>query len=333
MKALKCIVTGGAGFIGSHLVSRLLEEGNSVIAIDNFSTGRPQNLSHQKNNPKLNLVKEDISEVNNIAGYFQGIDTVFHLAALADIVPSIVKPSAYYNSNVTGTVCVAEASRIAGVKKLVYAASSSCYGIAGVPTPETAAIDPQYPYALTKYLGEEILLHWAKVYKLPVISLRLFNVYGERSRTSGTYGAVLGVFLAQKLHAKPFTIVGDGNQKRDFIYVSDVVEAFIAAGNSGVRNEIFNVGSGDPQSINTLASVLGGKKTYIPERPGEPQCTWADISKIKRMLGWVPKVTFEQGIKKILENIGYWEDAPLWTPEKIEQATKDWFRYLSCGNS
>jgi UDP-glucose 4-epimerase len=334
MKALKCLVTGGAGFIGSHLVTRLLEEGNSVIVIDNFSTGRQQNLSHCKDNPGLSLVRADISDVKNIAGYFKDIDIVFHLAALADIVPSIVNPVAYYNSNVTGTLCVAEACRLSAVKRIVYAASSSCYGITDVyPTPETQCPEPQYPYALTKYLGEQILLHWARVYKLPVISLRLFNVYGERSRTSGTYGAVLGVFLAQKLHAKPFTIVGDGNQKRDFIYVSDVVGAFIAAGDSQVRNEIFNVGSGNPQSINTLASFLGGEKTYVPKRPGEPQCTWADISKIKRMLGWQPKVTLEQGLKKILENIEYWKDAPVWTPEKIEEATKDWFRYLSCSNA
>jgi len=252
------------------------------------------------------------------------------LAALADIVPSIVTPMRYYKSNVTGTACVVEACRLAGVKKLVYAASSSCYGIPHVyPTPETAKITPQYPYALTKHLGEQIVLHWGKVYKLSVISLRLFNLYGLRSRTSGTYGAVQGIFLAQKLAGKPFTVVGDGTQKRDFVYVSDVVDAFIRAASSDIENEVFNVGSGNPQDINTLASLLEGEVVYIPKRPGEPDCTWADINKIKNMLNWQPRVPLGEGIKNILENINYWKDAPVWTPEKIEEATKDWFKYLS----
>ncbi len=324
------LITGGAGFIGSHLVDRLLEDGHSVTVIDNFSTGRPENLEHQKNNRNLRLVEEDISVFEAIKQYFENVEVVFHLAALADIVPSIVNPTGYYRSNVTGTFSVAEACRVLGVKKLVYAASSSCYGIADVyPTAEVSKISPEYPYALTKYLGEKIILHWAKVYKLPVISLRLFNVYGPRSRTSGTYGAVFGVFLAQKLNNKPFTVVGDGNQKRDFIYVSDVVEAFIKAAYSDVKNEIFNVGSGNPQSVNTLISLLGGGKVTISKRPGEPDCTWADISKIRGALGWQPKVSFEEGIKKMLENIDYWRDAPVWTPGTIEQATREWFKYLA----
>lgn len=326
---MKTLVTGGAGFIGSHLVDRLLQEGHGVVVIDNFLTGSPGNLSHHKNNKHLALIEADISEFNTITPYFKNIDIVFHLAALADIVPSIANPSGYYKSNVTGTFSVLEACRLNAVKKLIYSASSSCYGIPSVfPTPEIAPINPQYPYALTKYLGEEIVLHWAKVYKLSAISLRLFNVYGPRSRTSGTYGAVFGVFLAQKLKRQPLTIVGDGRQKRDFIYVSDVVEAFIKAGLSKIENEVFNVGTGAPQDINKLASSLGGEKTYIPKRPGEPDCTWADIGKIKSALGWRPEVTFSEGVRKILENIDYWKDAPVWTPETIAQATQEWFAYL-----
>lgn len=327
---MKLLVTGGAGFIGSHLVDRLLSDEHSVTVIDNFSTGRHENLSHHKDNKNLNVFDADVSDCTKIMQYFEDIDIVFHLAALADIVPSIVNPVEYYNSNVTGTMCVAESSRLSGVKKLIYTASSSCYGIPDVyPTPEGSEIRPQYPYALTKYLGEQIVLHWGQVYKLPVISLRLFNVYGPRSRTSGTYGAVFGVFLAQKLAGKPFTVVGDGNQTRDFIYVSDVVEAFIKAAYSDVKNEIFNVGSGNPQSVNKLVSLLGGEKILIPKRPGEPDCTWADISRIKNLLNWEPKVSFEEGTRKILENIDYWKDAPVWTPEKIEVATKGWFEYLT----
>lgn len=327
---MRCIVTGGAGFIGSHLVDRLLAENHSVTVLDNFSTGRPENLSHQKDTENLTLIEADVSDFSKIIPYFEKTDIVFHLAALADIVPSIANPMEYYNSNVTGTLCVAEASRLSGVKKLVYSASSSCYGIPSIyPTPETVGFDPKYPYSFTKYLGEQIVFHWMKVYRLPVISLRLFNVYGPRSRTSGTYGAVFGVFLAQKIAGKPFTVVGDGNQRRDFVYISDVVEAFVKAAFSEIENEVFNVGSGEAQSINKLVSLLGEVKVHISRRPGEPECTWADISKIKSMLGWRPQVSFEEGIREMLENIDYWKSAPVWTPETIERATKDWFKYLS----
>jgi len=198
---VRYLVTGGAGFIGSHIVDRLVENDHSVIIIDNFSTGRPENLADQKDNKNLRLIKEDVSDFEAIRQYFKGVDIVIHLAALADVVPSIVNPRDYYKSNVTGTFSVVEAARNAGVKKIVYTASSSCYGIPDVyPTPEISEIRLQYPYALTKYLGEQIVLHWGQVYKIPVVSLRLFNVYGPRSRTSGTYGAVFGVFLAQKIH-------------------------------------------------------------------------------------------------------------------------------------
>ncbi len=326
----KALVTGGAGFIASHLVDKLLEEHYSVIVLDNFSTGRPENLAHQKSNKSLKIVKVDISSFEQILPHFSGIDHVFHLAALADIVPSIVNPLGYYRSNVDGTFSVVEASRIQGVKKIVYAASSSCYGIPdSFPTPETAAIRPQYPYALTKFLGEQLVLHWGQVYKIPVVSLRLFNVYGPRSRTSGTYGAVFGVFLAQKLNDKPFTVVGDGKQTRDFVFVTDVANAFFMAANSNCQQEVMNVGSGNTYSVNRLVELLGGKVTYIPKRPGEPDCTFADTAKIRKLLGWSPKVSFEQGVKSILDNIEYWRAAPVWTPEKIEAATKDWFKSLS----
>jgi UDP-glucose 4-epimerase len=326
---MKHLVTGGAGFIGSHIVDLLLEKGHEVVLIDNFSTGRPGNLAH-RNNKKLSIIEADISDFDKIMPYFKAIDGVFHIAALADIVPSIVNPLDYFKSNVTGTVCVAEASRLAKVKRLVYAASSSCYGIPDVyPTPETAEARPQHPYALTKYLGEQIVLHWAGVYKIPTISLRLFNVYGQRSRTSGAYGAVFGVFLAQKLNNKPFTIVGDGTQKRDFIYATDVAEAFIKAFESDIQCEVMNIGSGKSQPINHLVEVLGGEAIYVPKRPGEPDCTWADISKAKKALGWSPKVSFEEGVKALLGNINYWKEAPVWTPEKISEATKEWFKYLS----
>lgn len=327
---MKCLVTGGAGFIGSHLVDRLVEDGHDVTVLDNFSTGRYENLALHKNSKKAAIIKADISDYDQIKPYFNDVDAVFHLAALADIVPSIVTPLKYYNSNVTGTACVVEAARLAGVKKLVYAASSSCYGIPDVfPTPEAAAIRPEYPYALTKYLGEQIVLHWGKVYKFPVVSLRLFNVYGPRARTSGAYGAVFGVFLTQKLNRKPFTVVGNGKQTRDFVFVKDVVGAFVLASQSDCNGEVMNVGSGKTYSVNYLVQLLGGEVVYIPKRPGEPDSTFADIAKIKKLLGWKTKVSFEEGVNIMLENIDYWRDAPLWTAENITEATKDWFKYLT----
>lgn len=327
---MRCLVTGGAGFIGSHLVDRLLKDGHNVIVIDNFSTGRAENLTRHRNKKNLRIIKADILDFNKIAPYFKGVKVVFHMAGLADIVPSITNPLAYYRTNAYGAVIVSEASRLSQVKKLIYAASSSCYGIADMyPTPETAPIRPQYPYALSKYLGEQTVLHWGKVYKFSAISLRLFNVYGPRSRTSGTYGAVFGVFLAQKLNKKPFTVVGDGNQIRDFIYVSDIVDAFVMASESSLGNVVMNVGSGNTYSINFLVKILGGDVEYIPNRPGEPERTCADISKIKRMLNWEPLVKFEDGVNSMLDNIGYWKDAPVWTKEKISRATEDWFKFLS----
>ena len=326
----KAIVTGGCGFIGSHLVELLLGEGYSVTALDNLATGRRQNLEPFKPHSRLSVQTVDISDFQKILPLFKGIDSVFHLAALADIVPSIEKPMEYYRSNVTGTLGVLEASRLWGVKRFVYAASSSCYGIAKIyPTPETAEICPEYPYALTKNLGEQSALHWGKVYGLPVVSLRLFNVYGPRARTSGTYGAVFGVFHAQKLHGKPFTIVGNGTQTRDFIYVSDVAKAFLAAARSEVKNEVFNVGSGRPVSVNRIAELLKGKSVFIPKRPGEPDITHADITKIRRNLGWEPTISIEEGIARLLDRIQDFKEAPVWTPDAIQEATKSWFTYLA----
>ena len=325
---MNVLVTGGAGFIGSNLVDELLRCGHRVTIIDNFSTGRPENLAHVKGRTDCLVHQIDVAR-DELDAHFEGIDWVFHLAALADIVPSIQRPLDYHRSNVDGTARVLDASREAGVRRFIYAASSSCYGIPDiVPTPETAPARPQYPYALTKYVGEQYVLHWGQVYKLPVLSLRFFNVYGPRSRTSGTYGAVFGVFLAQKLSGRPFTVVGDGTQTRDFTFVSDVASACIAAASSRLSGEVLNVGSGGTVSINRLVELLGGDVVYIPKRPGEPGCTYADISKIRRMLGWSPRVTFEEGVRTLLGHIDYWKTAPVWTAESIERATRTWFQYL-----
>jgi UDP-glucose 4-epimerase len=296
---------------------------------DDFSSGRAENLLSLRDLP-LTVVSASILDAQAVRDAMQGIDWVFHLAGKADIVPSINDPELYYDTNVTGTLNVLQAARASGVKRLVYAASSSCYGIPDVyPTPESAPVQPQYPYALTKRMGEELVLHWAQVYQLPAISLRLFNVYGPKSRTTGAYGAVFGVFLAQKLKGLPFTVVGDGEQTRDFTFVTDVARAFLAAAQSDMRNQIFNVGSGSHYSINHLVGLLGGEITYLPKRPGEPDCTFADVSAIQQALGWQAEVDFETGVKTMLSHIQDWQSAPLWTPEAITGATADWFKYLS----
>ncbi len=326
---MKCVVTGGAGFIGSHLTELLLHKGHDVIVVDNLTSGRMSNLKAATGNPRCAFVQADIRDLPSLQPAFRGVDWVFHLAGLADIVPSIEMPAQYYSTNVTGTFNVLECARSCGAHRFVYAASSSSYGIPDVyPTPESAPIKPQYPYALTKYLGEELVLHWAQVYKLPALSLRLFNVYGTRSRTSGAYGAVFGVFLAQKLNGQPFTVVGDGKQTRDFTYVTDVAAAFLAAAESSVTGVAMNVGSGSHYSVNRLVELLGGAVVHIPKRPGEPDCTFASIEKIETLLKWKAKVTFEAGVGMMINNINDWKDAPVWDPSSISQATQAWFQHL-----
>ena len=326
---MRCLVTGGAGFIGSNLVDRLVKLGHQVIVLDNLSTGRLSNFLQVKN--KIEFVNVDVTNSENSIGqYFHNVDWVFHLAGLADIVPSIKNPNSYFQTNVKGTLNILEASKKIKIKKLIYAASASCYGIPDkYPTDEKSKIDPQYPYALTKFLGEQLVIHWAKVYHMPNISLRFFNAYGPRSRTTGAYGAVFGVFLAQKLAEKPLTIVGDGKQTRDFIHIFDLVDAMVKVAENGKNGEVYNVASGQETSINSVADIIGGNKIKIPKRPGEPDRSLADISKIKAHFNWQPKVTINEGIKMLLKNINEWKEAPVWTPETIKEATKSWFELLS----
>jgi len=325
------IVTGGAGFIGSHMVDLLLDRGFRVHVIDNMAGGHAANLAQHRGNADLVLAERDVRSLEPADPLFAGATHVFHFAGIGDIVPSIERPRDYMSVNVQGTVHVLEAARDAGVRKLVYAASSSCYGLAAVPTREDHPIAPQYPYALSKYLGEQAALHWHQVYGLPLNSIRIFNAYGTRSRTSGAYGAVFGVFLRQKLAGRPFTVVGDGTQRRDFIYVTDVARAFLLAAETDHVGQVYNLGAGNPQSINRLTELLGGGVVHLPKRPGEPGVTWADIGKIRAGLGWEPQVSFEDGVKRILADIDYWQAAPLWDPDSIAKATRLWFATLNRG--
>jgi UDP-glucose 4-epimerase len=323
------LVTGGAGFIGSHTVDILLKLGYKVRVVDDLSNGKLENLDQHKNNQDLVFEQNSILNFTESSKIMSGVDFVFHFAGKGDIVPSIVHPEEYFEINSLGTVKVLKCASEFKIKKFIYAASSSCYGLAEVPTNESNLIDCRYPYALSKYQGEQIALHWKKVYGLPVTSMRIFNAFGPRSKTSGAYGAVFGVFLAQKLAGKPFTIVGDGSQSRDFLYVTDVARAFVSAAEQETSFDYYNLGSGDPKTINYLVKLLGGESINIPNRPGEPTITWADIGRISNDLKWAPEVSFELGVKNILDNIDYWKGAPVWTENLINEATFEWFKYLS----
>jgi len=324
---MNILVTGGAGFIGSHLVEQLLKKKHKISVIDNLSTGRIENLQNFKD--RIKFYRFDLSKKGKWEKILKKIDVVFHLAALADIVPSIQNPDKYFNANVVATKNLVESCIKNKVKKIIYSASSSCYGIPKkYPTLENETIDPKYPYALTKRIAEEILLHYGNIYKIKITSLRLFNVYGTRSRTSGTYGAMFGVFLKQKLANSPLTVVGNGNQTRDFTYVTDVANAFIQCIKYKGKKKIFNIGTGKPVSINKIVEILNCKKIHIPRRPGEPSITHANISLAQKELNWKYKINIREGINLILKDIEYWKHAPLWTASKIKLATADWFKYL-----
>ncbi len=325
----KYLVTGGCGFIGSHIVEEILKnKKNKVIVLDSLVSGKTTNLDVKNKN--LKFVKIDVSkDTIKLEKYFKEVDVVFHMAALADIVPSINNPKLYFSTNVTGTLNVLNACIKNNIKKLVYAASASCYGLPkSFPTNEKNNISLMYPYALTKKLGEDLILHWSQVYKLNVTSLRLFNVFGTRSRTSGAYGAVFGVFLAQRINNKPLTIVGNGKQTRDFIYVKDVAEAFLKASKLKKSGEIINIGSGKETSVNYIANMISNKKVYIPKRPGEPDRSKADIKKAKKLLKWKPKISVKDGLRELISNIDKWKNAPVWNKKSISKATKVWFKYL-----
>lgn len=322
-------ITGGAGFIGSHVVEKLIAYNCKIIIIDNLSTGTKKNISKFIKKRNVKFFKRDLSKAKDLKYILKDVDYVFHLAALADIVPSIENPKKYFDSNVISTFNLINNLNTKKVKKFIYIASSSCYGIPKkYPTDESSKIDVQYPYALTKYLGEEIVMHWAKVYNLKAISLRLFNVYGTRSRTSGAYGAVFGVFLAQKINNKPLTVVGDGNQSRDFTYVTDVVNAILSAAKSKQTNRIYNIASGKPKKVNEIVKKLKHFTVNIKKRPGEPDFTWGNSKRANNELNWHTTVGFDEGVNELIKNIKHWKNAPVWTVKKINVVTKTWFKLL-----
>ena len=283
------------------MTDHLLRIGHKVIVLDNFVSGKKSNLSHHRKQD-VKIIKIDISKSKKLDKYFKGVHYVFHFAALAQIIPSIKNPKKYFKNNVIGTLRVVEAAKRAKIKKFVYAASSSCYGTPKkLPTSEKDKIDLKNPYAATKFIGEEIVMRYASMFKMPNISLRFFNVYGPRLNTSGQYSAVIGNFLSQKKNNKALTIVGDGTQTRDFIHVDDLINACVKVIKSKKINKIYNLGSGKKTSINTIAKIFSGKKKFIANRPGEAKNSLADISKIKKDTKWKPAISVEEGIKRLLK--------------------------------
>lgn len=325
------LVTGSAGFIGSHMCDYLLTKNHKVFGVDNLVSGKKKNLKKSINNKQFNFIKSDIENISKICkkNKIKKIDYIFHFAGHGELIPSIKNPLEYLKNNAFKTAILLDYVRKNfKIKKFVYAASSSCYGINNKITNEKDKIKTEHPYAFSKYTGEQICLHWSKIFKIPTISIRIFNAYGPRSRTNNVYGAVIGVFLKQRLSNYPLTIIGNGKQKRDFLYISDVCNAFYKAAISKYKKEIFNLGRGKAETVNYLSSLIFNKKKTIPWRPGEPFKTEANINKIKNYLNWKPKVSLKKGMREVIKNIYYWKDAPLWTPKKIKLATKEWIKYL-----
>jgi len=301
---MKYLVTGGAGFIGSNLVDELIKDGHEVVVLDNLKTGDRDNI-----NKEAHFVCFDLSNKSwpaLITSVLGGVDTIFHLAALARVQPSIDHPQEFHEANVNGTLNLLIAAHDAGVRRVVYSASSSAYGETNVlPTPETEPTNPLSPYGLQKLIGEQYCSIFSKVYEMETVSLRYFNVFGERMSTEGGYCLVMGIFARQMLAGEPMTVVGDGEQRRDFTYVKDVVRAnILAATSEKVGNgETINIGNGENRSVNQIASLFGGDIEFIDARL-EPQNTLADNSKAKELLGWEPTMTVEEWMPKYKKELG-----------------------------
>lgn len=299
----KAIVTGGAGFIGSHIVDALIKGRYEVHVIDDLSTGKKENL-----NPKAVFHQESVCNFNAIAPIFKNAAYVFHTAANARIQPSIIDPRSSNESNITGTLNVLVASRDAKVKRVVYSASSSAYGTQKhMPLREDMAPNPQSPYAIQKLVGEMYCRNFSDIYGLPTVSLRYFNVYGPRQLTEGAYATVIGIFCRERLAGRPMPIVKDGRiKRRDYTHVFDIVEGNMRAMKSKKvgKGEVLNLGTHSNYSVVEVAHLIGGPSLFIPKRLGEAKETLANNSRSRRLLGWKPKICFEDGIAALKKEHG-----------------------------
>ena len=292
------LVTGGAGFIGSNLVDYLLSKGHEVVCVDNESAECNDKFYW---NPNAINVKADVTDYKAMKNVFTGVDYVFHFAAEARLQPAIKNPIEAVYKNCVGTTTVLQCAREAGVKRLVYSSTSSGYGNNPSPNIETQPDDCLNPYSASKVAAEKFCKMYSDLYGLETVVLRYFNVFGERSPTRGQYAPVIGIFQRQKDAGEPLTIVGDGTQRRDFIYVGDVARANeLAALMPGVKDhlgEVFNVGSGINYSVQEIADAISDNQTYIPKRDGEMETTWSNIDKVNKVIGWKPEVDVLEWIK------------------------------------
>jgi len=330
----KVLVTGALGQIGSEITKQCLKKGWFVFGVDNLITGCVENLEPQYAVHENFVYIKEVKEIQPVK-----FDYVFHCSALANIADSLENPYRYFFENVATTEYVLDLAHKMN-SKFIYCASSSCYGdIPPLPTVEDAPINCVYPYSMTKYMGEQIVMHYSKVFKMNCLSFRIFNVYSPYIKGGKGYGSVLKVFAKAWLEnfkdRKPLLVIGDGTQKRDFLHVEDCARALIMGAESDYTNEIFNLGGGNPQEINYLIKLMFGKyypRDTVPARKGEPLVTWADITKVKEKLGWIPEITFEQGIKEVMENINNYKNFPYFDKEEYYKAHKDWHKYLGENN-
>tara|TARA_R110001583_G_scaffold107332_1_gene255948 strand:- start:825 stop:1748 length:924 start_codon:yes stop_codon:yes gene_type:complete len=306
---MRCLVTGGAGFIGSNLIERLVNDGHDVVSIDNYSSGKRSNEQDG-----CTYISADVQEIEFWAGRLEKMnkipEVVFHLAAKARVQPSIENPIEFHNANVNGTLALLNMCRIYGVKRFVYSSSSSVYGnVEQLPTPEEHPLNPMSPYALQKLIGEQYCKLYSELYGLETTCLRYFNVYGDGMSLEGTYKLVIPIFTEQLLNGNPMTVNGDGEQRRDFTYVGDVVDANIKAGfNSKIpifkcEGDVFNIGNGDNRSVNQIADLMGEDRVNVSPVI-EPKETLADNDKAYRVLGWKPTTRIEDWMTKYKEEIG-----------------------------
>lgn len=295
------LVTGGAGFVGSHLVDALLERGLAVRVLDNFTTGPREQV-----NAAAELTEADIRRYDSIRAAFDGVDCVFHCAALPRVPLSIEKPLETHMTNVVGTINVLLAARDAGVRRVVYSGSSSVYGEQPrLPLTEDMAPNPLNPYALQKLAGEQYTRLFHRLFGMQTLTLRYFNVFGPRMAGEGAYRTVISVFLQARREGKPLTIHGDGEQSRDFTHVSDVTRANLLAMDSAVADgRALNIGCGRSLTVNRIAAIIGGATVRMPPRPGDMRHTLADWSQAERLLGWRPQVAVEDGLRELIRLAG-----------------------------
>ena len=330
---MNILITGGAGFIGHHIVKLFIEDRCSVFVIDDYSTGSRQN--HIKGVQYFEANISDTGELGRVMttlAHNRRIDCLIHLAAKASIVPSVKNPKLYHRVNVGGTMSILQLASRLGVKRFIYTASGSCYGIPSeIPTTEQCPIGPQYPYAQTKYNAEQYALNFCEVNGISFISLRLFNVFGPRMCLSGGYGGLFSAILPQRFNNAEIVTIGDGEQSRDFVYVEDVACAFKLAAESDVSRAVFNIGSGKPVSVNEILKLLEIPESQIfrmPDRPGEPRKTQANFSHIKDVLGWQPEVSFADGLKVMIADVEYWRRAKVWTRQESIDSQKEWYAHF-----